>query len=245
MFPSINWIGTSSNPKTGNIPTAFVGASRDESLKSCEGCPLLARGDCYSQNGRGKLAHSSMLKSVNAKGASKYTLAHALKNRSVTAKFVRFTAIGDGARCNPEEVKAAHETAKSAGLGWLSYTHFWKEAAERGMQKYFVASVEMHEIDAALDAGFSRAAVTVEWDYYARGERTLTLPSGRKGIICPALSAHAKGKRVTCNDCGLCDPSRKGPDFVMFPEHGPGVKARIKKAAANAQEWAVNLMKPL
>jgi hypothetical protein len=31
----------------------------------------------------------------------------------------------------------------------------------------------------------------------------------------------------------------------MFPEHGPGVKARIKKAAANAQEWAVNLMKPL
>lgn len=243
-YPAIYWIPTTTNRKTGNVPTAFVGRSREESKKSCAGCPLLGK-DCYSQKGVVAVSHNSMLKSVAKRGERAYSLRSALERRSIGAKFVRFTAIGDGARCNPEEVRAAHDTARSEGLGWLAYTHFWREALANGLQKMFVASVDISEVDAAIDAGFSRAAVTVEWDFYARGERTLTLPSGRKGIVCPALSAHAKDKRLTCNDCGLCDPARKGPDFVMFPDHGPGVKAKIARAAKESATWAINLLKPL
>ena len=245
MNPAIYWIPTTTNRKTGNVPTAFIGASRAESKATCTGCPLLAKG-CYSQNGVVSIAHNSLLKSVNKNGDRTYTLEHALKNRTVTAKYARFTAIGDGARCDATEVRSAHDRVRSEGLGWLAYTHFWREAKSKGLTDVFVASVNSFaDLSEALKAGFRRAAITVEWDYYKSGERTMITEDGKKGILCPALSAHAKGRRVTCNDCGLCDPSRSGPDFVMFPDHGPGVSAKIKRAAAQSETWAINLSKPL
>jgi hypothetical protein len=245
MHPAIYWRPTTNNRKTGNIPTAYVGATREEAKETCKGCPLLEK-SCYAQRGIVAVAQNSLLKGVASKGRAKYTIEKALKDRRVSAKFARFTAIGDGARCDATEVRSAYNKVRSEGLGWLAYTHFWKEAKAKGLTDVFVASVNsFSELSEALNAGFRRAAITVEWDFYRSGQRTMVTEDGKKGILCPALAAHAKGKRVTCNDCGLCDPARSGPDFVMFPDHGPGVSAKIKRAAAQSEEWAINLSKPL
>lgn len=118
-------------------------------------------------------------------------------------------------------------------------------SAERGDQDLFVASANtLDDGDKALAAGFSRTVVVLPWDAYEQG-RTFTTPAGEKGVICPALAAHSKGKRLTCNQCGLCDPQATGPRVVGFPDHGPGVKSKIKKLAATGVAWAKNLLIPL
>lgn len=79
---------TSQNGKTGNVPQIMIGATREESIRSCRnvGCPLLHRkhggqggqpGDisreearakdlvtsvCYSQSGTGAIAHASAIR---------------------------------------------------------------------------------------------------------------------------------------------------------------------------------------
>jgi hypothetical protein len=245
MEAKILWNATTTNRKTGNIPTAFVGKDREESFKSCEGCPLRDT-SCYSQRGVVAVSHNSLLKKNKRVGDSAYSLQNALKNRWVGARYVRFTAIGDGARCNPAEVREAHNSARKENLGWLAYTHFPEEVKAQGNEDLFCASVStMEEADQVISQGFSRATTTARWDLYEEGKRAYTTPAGNKAIICPALVAHSKGLRVTCNSCGLCDPSKPGPKVIIFPDHGPGVKAKIKKLADKGIDWAMNLMKPL
>jgi hypothetical protein len=245
MNAKILWKDRTDNRKTGDVPTAFVGATRQESFESCAGCPLREK-DCYSQRGIVAMSHNSMLKKNARVGDSVYSLSYALANRSVSARYVRFTAIGDGARCNPEEVKAAHAEVKKAGLGWLAYTHFPEEVMAQGMQDYYCASKStMEEADEVLEKGFKRATITARWDLYDEGKRAYVSPAGNKAVICPALMAHSKGHRVTCNQCGLCDPSKAGPKIIIFPDHGPGIKSKIKKLADKGIEWAMNLAKPL
>ena len=221
MNAKILWKDRTDNRKTGDMPTAFVGATRQESFESCAGCPLREK-DCYSQRGIVAMSHNSMLKKNARVGDGVYSLSYALANRNVSARYVRFTAIGDGARCNPEEVIA------------------------QGMQDYYCASKStMEEADEVLAKGFKRATITARWDLYDEGKRMYVSPAGNKAVICPALMAHAKGHRVTCNQCGLCDPSKEGPKIVIFPDHGPGIKNKIKKLAEKGIEWAINLSKPL
>ncbi len=57
------WTGTTTNTKTGDIPTLWVGSTREESQASCKGCPLLENG-CYAQGGTPSMAHSSMIRAA-------------------------------------------------------------------------------------------------------------------------------------------------------------------------------------
>jgi hypothetical protein len=244
MFSKLYWKNTTRNRKTGDIPTAYVGATREESKESCRGCPLLET-SCYAQKGVVAVAHNSLLKRVKRIGERQYTLKHALFNRNVRAKYVRLSAIGEPTRCDPSEVREHHDVVRKEGLGWLAYTHFYEEAAEKGIGDLFTASTHsLEEADRMLALGAKRATVVVNWDYYDQGYSQLT-PGGAKAIVCPAMAAHSKGSRVTCNECGLCDPAKPGPKVIMFPEHGTTVQSKLKQAAKAGKIWATNLIVPL
>ena len=238
------WSPTTRNRKTGNIPTAFIGATREESKVTCQGCSLLTT-SCYAQKGVVAVAHNSLTKRLKRLGAAWYTLEEALKLRSHQAKYVRVSAIGDAARCDAAEVRRQHDFVRGKGMGWLAYTHFYEEAAANGVGDLFTASGNsMEDADRLINLGAKKATAVVPWDFYKNGASHFT-PDGRRAVICPALAAHAKGARVSCNECGLCDPEKRGPKVILFPEHGTTVRGKLSKAAKAGAEWAVNLMKPL
>jgi cytochrome c5 len=89
---------------------------------------------------------------------------------------------------------------------------------------------DLSEVDGALAAGF-RVAVVLPWNHEGR----FTTPNGAKGIVCPAMAAESKGRKVTCNDCRLCDGSKPGP-VIGFPNHGPQASHK-RRAAKNLKEW--------
>ena len=242
VYPRILWKDTTTNRKTGNVPTAFVGSSREESKQSCSGCPLLET-SCYAQNGAVAFAQGSLLKRFNRVGIKTYTLSYALKNRWVGAKYVRVSAIGDAARANPTELRQMHDQVRGEGLGWLSYTHFLDDAVTAGTQDLFCASTSnFEEADAALSRGFKRATVVAPLEIFDDPKKTWLTPAGHRAFICPAVASHAKGLRTTCNDCGMCDPQKLGAKVVIFPEHGKVVQKRLNQYAREGKEWAKNLL---
>lgn len=241
---SLLWAGRTKNRKTGDIPTAWVGKTRDESIESCEGCPIRDT-ECYAHKGAVAMAHLSMTKRATAKGLKDYSLKKALDTRSVMARYVRVSAIGDAARANPQEVREAHDHVRSIGLGWLAYTHFPEDVKQNGLQDLFCASTHtMAEADERLNEGFQRATVVAPWDTLKDGYMFRS-PAGRLAIVCPAIAAHSKGKRLTCNQCGLCDPAKDGPKIILFPEHGTKFMGRLAQAAKDGFEWAKKLMEPM
>ena len=42
---------------------------------------------------------------------------------------------------------------------------------------------------------------------------------GLSYTVCPA---QREGSKVTCNDCGLCDATKRAVDVIVFIEHGMG-----------------------
>jgi hypothetical protein len=240
-YPKILWKDQTSNRKTGNIPTAFIGATVDESRESCSGCPLLDK-TCYAQNGAVRMSLNSLSKRLKKVGEALYSFEEALRMRWIGAKYVRVSAIGDAARANPEELRSMHDKARASGLGWLAYTHFQEDAIAAGNQDLFCASTSTFtEADEAIEKGFKRATVVVPMEVFDDNVKTWMTPGGNKAFICPAIVAHSKGRRVTCNQCGMCDPSRPGPKVVMFPEHGKSVQGRLNAHAKAGKTWAINL----
>jgi len=216
----ILWAATSSNVKTGNVPTAWVGATRDACRESCRGCPLAPKdvggnGACYSHSGSPAIAHNSIRKAAAA--GKDRTLTAAIRGAARSARMLRYTAIGDGGRTAPGVAARIVEAARAARLQLVGYTHHWREAAVAAEWRgRLMASVEsMTDADAALAAGW-RAAVVVPVDTPSRG----TTPNGARFVVCPAQTSDG---RVTCNDCRLCDASKPGP-VIAFREHGNGVK---------------------
>lgn len=219
---AILWAATSSNVKTGNVPTAWVGATREECRESCRGCPLAPKdiggnGACYSHSGSPAIAASSIRKAA-ARGADR-SLAAALKGAARSARMARYTAIGDGGRVAPGVADRITSTVRAAGLQLVGYTHHWRDAlVAADWRGRLMASVDtLADADAALAAGW-RAAAVVPADQPARG----TTPGGARYVVCPAQTSDG---RVTCNDCRLCDGSKAGP-VIAFREHGNGVKHR-------------------
>ncbi len=223
------WTGTTTNTKTGDIPTLWVGTTRKESLASCEGCPLRPKseggnGSCYAQGGTPAMGHASMIKALNR--GKDYSLRQALKTAKRSAKMARFGAIGDPGALPMAYLSKAIKAVRSIGLDVVGYTHHWRVKPD--LAGVFMASCDdLSEVDAALDAGF-RAAVVLPWDH----EGKFTTPNGATGIVCPAMETESKGRKVTCNDCRLCDGSKPGP-VIGFPNHGPSDshKRRAAKAA--------------
>jgi hypothetical protein len=225
-------VARSRNAKTGDIPTVWIGRSLEASRASCAGCPLLESGDCYAQYGSPSFAISSVRRAaIRAKSWRKYTIHYALRNRAPSARFVRFSALGDVARAEKKQVVQALDATRQAGLAVVGFTHFHREKSASYLRKTLMASVQ-----GVVEA---RAA-------NARGWRAaMVMPAGTTGTIrnedgsifaveCPAIAASRHGKAFTCNDCAaskrgaLCDASRALPN-VYFADHGPRARRRTLK----------------
>lgn len=220
-------VARSDNEKTGNVPTLSVGATRAESIASCEGCPQLADGGCYSQFGTPAMGHDSAVKARTRTGH--WEIVRPILERHKNARMLRVSAIGDPARANQARLALALDVARAEGLAIVGYTHFPREAPH--LRGVLMASVDSFTAarDPAL-AGWRKAIVA---PHGTTG--TVRDAYGRiQAVECPAVAAERLGrKRFTCNDCAsgkrgaLCDASKPGPD-VYFADHGPKAKRRLK-----------------
>jgi hypothetical protein len=101
------------------------------------------------------------------------------------------------------------------------------------------------EADEALSAGFSRVTTVLPWDAYKNG-RTFKTPNGVAGIVCPNLyREHVKGEALTCADCGMCDPKRKGAAVIGFPDHGAQGRGKARTAARKQGDSAPRWLRSL
>lgn len=220
---------TSTNKKTGNVPTIWIGATREESLQSCRdvACPLLHKknggqgGDgnpmCYAQHGTPSIAHSHMTKAA-ARGKN-YSLRGALATASRAAKMVRLGSLGDPAALSPIDGAYIREAVKREGLALIGYTHGWSLDKSRRWKGHIMASCDtLAQVDQAIADGW-RATVVLPRDHSGR---TFTTPEGHTGVVCPAM---LKPELVTCNSCRMCDGSKAGP-VIGFPDHGHTSKSK-------------------
>lgn len=206
------WTVSSRNRKTGDIPTQYVGATREETLASCKGCSLAPDGEiggCYAWCGNVSRGANSVRKAT-AKGRSA-SLTAALARTPRSARCVRFGAIGDPARLKREILLADLALARSSGFKVLAYTHHWSEEPLTGSLKFnALASCETTaQVDEALAKGW---LVALAGPVYAQGL-----------VTCPNYAR----PEIQCNRCGLCDvPTLKRTGFkgVVFPAHGNGGK---------------------
>lgn len=214
---NILWTNESDNEKTGNVPTAWVGPTIQEAHASCSGCPQRDKG-CYALYGTPRMALASVGRAA-ARGKD-YTLKTAIRTARRSARMVRYTAIGDGGRVPRAVADDIVATVRAAGLQLVGYTHHWREqeVAEAWRGRLMASSDTLSDADEAIAAGWRTAVVLPE------GAGDTATPNGHTVKVCPAIKTN---NRVTCNDCRLCDASRRGP-IIGFPAHGSG------KAAASA-----------
>lgn len=228
--PHLIWTVQAKNPKTGPIPTATVGQTREETWASCGGCPR--RPDAAEQLGIPRCyAWSSMLGGPGLTNAQKRAAARpdlhldvrrALASRLPAARAVRIAAIGDPGRVAPAEVLEAVAVARELGLAVLAYTHHWRTAAH--LRPHALASVDT--LAGALNARAAgwRVALTVDVEAPAAGP-WLRVDDGLNLVVCP----EQRGRPVRCNECRLCDPAgpawRSGKvDGIAFMAHGMDAK---------------------
>jgi len=214
------WRPTSGNSKTGNIPQGYVGATKDETNRSCEGCKWRRKdpktgtgGGCYYWAGQTQGAHNSM-RIRAGKHPDQYTLSYALQHARRAARYLRAAVGGDPNVFSRQTVQSWHDQVKAAGMkGVLAYTHFFESKGSHLKGLAMASCDTLDQADQAVDAGW-RAAVTIT-SHKAPGSRKPTLrnkpewqgqqyttPKGRPVVLCPAQV----GKR-DCNTCGLCDPT--------------------------------------
>lgn len=218
---NVLWTARSRNRKTGDVPTAWIGATQAEARASCAGCPLLDDGRCYSWSGATQLAAGSARKNAERQ-PERYTMAAALAARVASARMVRVTGLGDVGRSGRALADSIVAEAARVGLALVGYTHHWREVevADAWRGRLMASTETLADADRAVREGW-RASVVVPADY----PRLSKTPEGRAVVVCPE---QATG-RVTCNDCRLCDASKAGP-VIAFREHGNG-SARVAKRA--------------
>ena len=212
------WTVSTSNQKTGVIPTQYVGLTTEETLASCEGCSLRpdANGGCYAWTGR-VVRGANSVRRATAKGRPA-TLEAALNRTPRSARCVRFGAIGDPSRVKRESLLADLALARSSGFKVLAYTHHWaSEPLTGGLKFQMLASCEtVEQVEQAHAEGWLVA---------------LAGPESAPGMVtCPNYAR----PEIQCNRCGLCDvPTLKRTGFkgVVFPAHGLSRK-RLPMAGA-------------
>lgn len=226
---TIRYTARSLNDKTGNIPTQWIGKNQEESMSTCQGCPLLESKLCYSQYGTvGRFGLRAISKA--AETGKNYTIEAALCDRHPRARYVRFGSIGDPAAIPAETYNRHVAMVRSHGLGVLSYTHFWRTRGRHLKGKALASCDSLEDAEAAVNEGW-RATLHVKTMPQAQG----VTEGGHNYTLCPAQRGYKqlgpkqrrrdnphydpKYSGMTCNSCGLCDPSRKGLDIVIFEEH--------------------------
>lgn len=198
----ILWLATTSNIKTGPVPTAYIGTTVDEVRESCQGCPLLDCG-CYAWAGLNRVAmhrHEEGYK----ENPERYLLSNVLKRVRKQARFARLGAMGDPAHADRRQLRADLHKLERAGLATISYTHFWRHKYAEDLRDVCMASCETaEEAEEALDMGW-RPAMILPWDHHhSSGPRFYLSPQEdevAQGLVCPAQTKEA----VTCNSCQLC-----------------------------------------
>jgi hypothetical protein len=223
MAAKIIWTAETGNRKTGNIPTAYIGTTKEEAWASCEGCPLRAK-DCYAWHGSVRIGHTVALNGYK-KNPAKYTFGNALRMRSKSARMVRVSAIGDPSEANHRTLHSNAKEVRKLGLAYIGYTHFHMRPKNEGLKSLFMASCgSIQEADDAVKRGW-RATAVVPWDYAPK--RSIT-PAGNTALVCPAQTT---ANAINCNDCLLCDASRKTNfDIILFRDHGPKARADARRA---------------
>lgn len=203
------YVARSCNQKTGDIPQQFVGATRDESRATCQGCPLLDT-ICYAQNGtEAYFGHRQIIKT--AATGKDYSIEQALKKRNKRSKYVRFGAIGDPSAIEPETYTKHERMVRESGMGLLSYTHFWKSRGQHLKGRAMASCDTWEEAEEATDQGW-RAAVHVPALDKPQGKTA----SGKRYTLCPAQRTR---NRIQCNDCGLCDATKQAAEIIVFLNH--------------------------
>lgn len=213
---NILWTAQSRNAKTGNIPTAWVGETREEAWGSCEGCTLRGTG-CYAWSGSVRMGHTNLLRSA-ASGQDR-SLNHALENRHKSARNVRLTGIGDIGRCGKEMADQIVERIEAEGLGIVGYTHHWREndVAEAWKGRLMASCETADDADAAVAAGWRATMIVGE-----NTPRTFKTAAGNRVSVCPAQLREGD---IDCNNCRLCDASRDLVPIIAFIVHGNKKKA--------------------
>lgn len=225
---SLRYTAKTTNTKTGNIPTQWVGGSLSESEATCSVCPLMQDKTCYSQYGTPKMGHNQLLK-ASAKGKVR-TVESAIAGKSKTAKVARMAAIGDPGSIAREVYETHDKAFRDAGLGVLSYTHQWYLPHAAFLKNLALASADTWQDVLDAKAEGWRVALHIDNATKLDGKTTLEekpqgTVDGIKYFLCPAQ----RGKAVQCNDCGLCDAKKKtNVDVIIFLEHGVAMKASKK-----------------
>jgi hypothetical protein len=219
----ILWLAQTTNRKTGNIPSAFIGRTRRESLQSCKGCAQLTTKNCYAWFGTMSWSLAHIQRALKG-DPQKYSFLNAMADRDPGARMVRMGAIGDPARASFRDLQHSYELAKQLGLAFVGYTHFHQEKGNHRLKKMLMASCDsVEQADAAVKKGWRATAVV---PYNFQGKR-FTTPAGHTAVICPAQSLP---EEITCNDCLLCDASRQTPfQIIAFRDHGPKVRNQVRQ----------------
>lgn len=200
----LRWTAVAQNRKTGPIPTAYVGSTRQETWDSCEGCEL-REGRCYAWRGPQLSFGLLKIQQRARERPENYVVEHALAARHRTARVARISAVGDPSRADRVELLRAIRMIREDGLGVLGYTHFWADPWNEHLRQHLLASCnDLEQADEALAAGWIPAAVLPP-DTPHDGPPTFTTPGGARGVVCPAQ----RRDHVTCNTCGMCDPSHQ------------------------------------
>jgi len=219
--PKMLWVGTSKNPKTGNIPQGYVGQTIDIAKSSCTGCPLKDT-SCYHWKGSSQLGHNAMTRGY-AKKPERYSLESALSKSVRSARYARGAVGGDPSVFTREQVQEYHDKVKEAGLrGLILYTHFAEGKGEH-LKGLAMASCAVKDADKHVNKGWRAAAilpmkmegVTKHAGTPVYDGRKFTTPEGRRVPVCPAQTKRG----VDCNSCGLCDPTKDAADVIGFLMH--------------------------
>ena len=237
------WTSSSSNSKTGDLPTMFIGDSKEQTARTCceAGCPLLptdkggpfvrekGKNACYAWSGTVQMAAIRLLRKAKTL-PSAYKIENALANSSLNARFVRISAIGDPislTQAQVDEVKnglAKHNEeyrSKDTALRIIGYTHGWNQdgAFEKWGDSLMASCHSLEDADKAFDQGWRPA---LESTFDSDPGRIVTTPKGRKLMVCPhLLSEELKPKMLKdCNACGWCAvQDSKFKMGIVFPNH--------------------------
>ena len=207
----ILWTSGTSNRKTGNVPTGWIGSNIEEARQSCTGCPLLDNG-CYAHQGSPRIGFASLTKAFN-RGLDR-SFKTALRLRHKKAKMIRLGALGDPSAATDEQIKEIVETSEAQKISLVGYTHFWRRVDGARWRGKLMASCDTKQdlVDAIKDGWRATVVVPPDYPQVTKLEvdgKTHTL------LVCPAQMK----EKVTCNDCRLCDASKKGP-HIAFRVHG-------------------------
>ena len=133
-----------------------------------------------------------------------------MQKRHKSAKYVRLAVIGDPSGLDDTELQAQEQAIRAEGLGVLSYTHFWNGRGAHLKGRAMASCDTWEQVDDAIAKGW-RAAVHVDSIDKMQGKTD----GGNTYTVCPSQ----RKEGVTCNDCGLCDASKKAVECIVFLEH--------------------------